>query len=168
MPSGLASSAAGGVGSALGFGGALPPAAAPLLRDAAGSAGGQLFLELRGDGRELLARRIGIGRRVPAEGDGDDREHAVLVAVAVEGLERLDADEGALGQLLAPAEGPLLVGELDEVCGLDEPDVPRLERRPDGLRLGVAVAQLRGGLLEGHGLILRARGPRRALGDVVD
>ena len=62
----------------------------------------------------------------------------------MEGLERLDADEGALGQLLAPAEGPLLVGELDEVRGLDEPDVPRLERRPDALRLGVAVEQLGG------------------------
>ena len=77
--------------------------------------------------------------RVPAKGDGDDGEDAITVAVTVHALEFVDADKGLGGQGLAVRQDAARVGVGDEPRHLDELDVAREKRRPDAVRLGVAV-----------------------------
>mmetsp|Transcript_20458 Transcript_20458/g.66969 ORF Transcript_20458/g.66969 Transcript_20458/m.66969 type:complete len:332 (+) Transcript_20458:38-1033(+) len=102
---------------------------------------GHLALEGGGHRGDLLAARVGVWRGVPAEGDGEDGQHAIPVAVAVQTLELLDADEGIGRQLLAPAEHAALAGQLDEVRSPEQLYVVRRKSLPDGVRRRVALAR---------------------------
>ena len=90
------------------------------------------------DGGELLAMRVGMCGSLPAVRDGDDREDAIYVAIAVQRLQLLHRDKGLLRQVLPARHDPACLCPLDQPRHPHEAHGVRRERLPNARGLAVA------------------------------
>mmetsp|Transcript_42691 Transcript_42691/g.106429 ORF Transcript_42691/g.106429 Transcript_42691/m.106429 type:complete len:248 (-) Transcript_42691:21-764(-) len=101
-----------------------------------------LHLERRRNRLQLLACRVGVRWRVPAERDSNDWQQSAWrfsVVFRVHTLQLFECEEGILRKILPAWEDTSGLCVLDEPVHPDERHVPGGESRPNALGLGVAL-----------------------------